>query len=120
MLGLAGVEWETVGSAGGPAAIDHQDRRGISEVVAEAASRRGGQEPDGTVGAGRMARLGGLGGVQPEWGAGMKREARYFETQLPSAPLVELRATLIRRAPLLPSLTTIPVEFLFTSGKANR
>jgi len=50
----------------------------------------------------------------------MKREAAHFADVLPSAPLSELRAVLVRRVPLIPLLASAPVDFLFTSGKAYR
>lgn len=47
-------------------------------------------------------------------------DVNHFAAALPTAPVRELRATFVRRVQLLPMLASAPVDFLFTSGKANR
>ena len=48
------------------------------------------------------------------------RDVEFFIRALEAAPVRELRAVLARRVPMLPLIEFAPVEFLFTSGKANR
>ena len=48
------------------------------------------------------------------------RDAEDFAGALAAAPVLELKATLVRRVPLLPLMEAVPVDFLFTSGKAYR
>ncbi|MCI0537560.1 MAG: RES family NAD+ phosphorylase [Verrucomicrobiales bacterium] len=48
------------------------------------------------------------------------RDADYFANLLSRAPTRELQATLVRRVPMLAMTKAPSVDFLFTSGKANR
>jgi RES domain-containing protein len=48
------------------------------------------------------------------------RNADYFARVLPRAPVCELQRTLVRRVPMLAMTEAPAVDFLFTSGKANR
>jgi hypothetical protein len=48
------------------------------------------------------------------------RDSEHFARALAAVPVRELKATLVRRVPLLPMMEAVPVDFLFTSGKAYR
>jgi RES domain-containing protein len=48
------------------------------------------------------------------------RDTDHFVEALKRVPTVKLRATLVRRVPLLPLVETSSANFLFASGKAGR
>ncbi len=50
----------------------------------------------------------------------MKRDAEHFAQALAGVPVRDWHGTLVRRVAMLPLLTSAPVDFLFTSGKAYR